>query len=131
MTFIQHELDGSGSCICYRAMRQRCIRNGLMVCQAIVAQIMKHFDPIGDPMILYARWRGTLMHRLYYSLDPNWVLHLDGYDKLKSYGFEIRGCIDEYNTRILWLSAIRSNKDPKEVCNFYFNYLLIAKGVPQ
>ena len=127
MTFIQHELDGSGSCICCRAMHQRCIRNGLMVCRVIVAQIMKHLDPIG----VNTRWRETLMHRLYYSRGPNWVWHLDGYDKLKPYGFEIHGCIDEYSTRILWLSVIKSNKGPKEVCNLYFNYLLITKGVQQ
>ena len=27
--------------------------------------------------------------------------------------------------------VIQSNKDPKEVCNLYFNYLLIVKGVPR
>ena len=29
------------------------------------------------------------------------------------------------------LSGILSDKDPKEVCNLYLNYLLIANGVPQ
>ena len=38
--------------------------------------------------------------------------------------------MDGYSRRVLWLSVIRSNKDPKEVCNLYFNYLLIVKGVP-
>ena len=56
---------------------------------------------------------------------------MDGYDKLKPYGFEIHGCIDEYSTRLLWLTVIRSSKGPKVVCNLYFNYLLIAKGVQQ
>ena len=39
--------------------------------------------------------------------------------------------MDGYSRHVLWLSVIRSNKDPKEVCNLYFNYLLIVKGVPQ
>ena len=26
---------------------------------------------------------------------------------------------------------IAGDKDPKEVCNLYFNHLLIAKGLPQ
>ena len=47
VTFIQHELEGSGSCISYTAMHQRCIRNGLMVSRLIVAQIIKHYDHIG------------------------------------------------------------------------------------
>ena len=56
---------------------------------------------------------------------------MGGYDKLKPYGFEIHGWIDGYSSRVLWLSVIRSNKDPNEVCNLCFIYLLIAKGVPQ
>ena len=42
VTFVQHELAGSGSCTGYRAMHQRSIRNGFMVSRVIVAQIMKH-----------------------------------------------------------------------------------------
>ena len=53
----------------------------------------------------------------------------DGSDKLKPYGFEIHGCIDGYSRSVLWLSVVRSNKDRKEMCNLYLNYLLIAKGV--
>ena len=87
---------------------------------------MKHFDRID----VNTRGRQTLRRRLFYSQGPNWVWRLDGYDKLKSYGFEIHGCIDGYSRRVLWLSVIRSNKDRKEVCNLYLNYLSIAKGVP-
>ena len=85
--FIQYELEGCGSCISYRAMHQRCIRNGLMVSQVIVTQIMKHLDPIGAS----TGRRGTLRRRLYYTTGPNWVWHSDGYSKLKPYGFEIHG----------------------------------------
>ena len=125
VTFIQHELEGSGSCTGYRAMHQTCIRNGLMVSRVIVAQIMRHVDPIVN-----TRRRRTLRRRLFYSPGPNWVWYLDGYDKWKPYDFEIHGCMDGYSSHVLWLSVIRSNKDPKEVCNFYFNYFLIVKGVP-
>ena len=58
-------------------------------------------------------------------------LVLDGYDKLKPHDFEIHGCMDGYSRHVSWLSVIRSNKDPKEACNLYFNYLLILKGVPR
>ena len=96
VTFIQHELEGSGSCTGYRAMHQRCIRNGFMVSRVIVAQIMKHLDPIVN-----ARGRRKLRHRLYYSPSPNWVWYLDGYDKLKHYDFEIHGCTDGYSRHVL------------------------------
>ena len=87
---------------------------------------MKELDPAGvDP-----RRRRTLRRRLYYSKGPNWVWHLDGYDELKPFGFEIHGCIDGYSRRVLWLNVLISNKDPKEVCNLFVNYLTVMKGIP-
>ena len=88
---------------------------------------MKHLDLIG----VNTEWRATLRCRLSYSQGTNWVWHLDGYDKLKPYGFEIHGCIDGYSRPVLWLSILQSNKDPTEMCNPYFHYLLIAKRVSQ
>ena len=67
--FIQPDLEGSGSCTGYRAMHQRCIRNGLMVSRVIVAQIMKHLDPIVN-----SRRRGTLRRRFF--LQPGSKLGL-------------------------------------------------------
>ena len=57
VTFIQNELAGSDSCIGYRAMDQ----NGFMVSRVIVAQVIKHIDPIG----VNTRRRGTLRYRSY------------------------------------------------------------------
>ena len=88
---------------------------------------MKHLDLIG----VNTEWRATLRCLLYYSQGTNRVWHLDGYDKLKPYGFEIHGCIDGYSRPVLWLSILQSNKDPTEMCNPYFHYLLIAKRVSQ
>ena len=90
-------------------MKQRCIKNQLNVSRGIVAQIMKELDSVGAD----AKRRRTLRRRLCYSKGPSWVLHLDGYDKLKPFGFEIHGCIDGYSRRALWLNVLKSNKDPK------------------
>ena len=38
-----------------------------------------------------------LRRRVYRSLGPNYVIHLDGYDKLKRFGFPIHGAIDGYS----------------------------------
>ena len=46
-------------------------------------------------------WRGK-----FFSGGPNWALHIDGYDKLKPYGFPINGWIDGYSQSILWLSIV-------------------------
>ena len=69
VTFIQHELDGSGTYIGYRPMHQRCIRTGLMLSRVTVAQIMKYLHPIG----VNTKRRRTLRCRLYYSKGPNWI----------------------------------------------------------
>lgn len=47
LAFIKHKGERRGSFLCYRAMHKRCIRNPLTVSGIIVAQIMKHFYPIG------------------------------------------------------------------------------------
>ena len=88
---------------------------------------MNYFDPTG----VNTRKRGTLWCKLYYSQGLNWAWNSEGYDNLKPNNFKINGCIDGHSKHVLWLSVIQSNKGPKEVCIIYFNYLLIAKGVPQ
>lgn len=45
------------------------------------------------------------VRRCYYSEGPSYVWHLDGYDKLKPYGFPIHGCIDGFSRKILWLEV--------------------------
>ena len=67
VSFIQNELQGSDSCIGYRAMQQRCIKNQLNVLRGIVAQIMKELDPVG----VGARRKRTLRRRSYFSKGPN------------------------------------------------------------
>ena len=88
---------------------------------------MKELDPVG----VDTRQGRALRRCLYYGKSPKRVWHLDSYDKFKPFGFESKGCIDEGSRCILWLNILRSNKDPKEVCNIFVNYLTVTKGVPQ
>ena len=69
VSFILHELQGSGSCIGHRAIQQRCIKNRLNASRAAFAQIMRDLDPVGVDV----RQRRTLRHRLCYSKGPNWL----------------------------------------------------------
>ena len=34
------------------------------------------------------------------NLGPNYIWHMDGYDKLKPFGIAVHGCIDGYCTYI-------------------------------
>ena len=71
-----------------------------------------------------------MKRRLYFARGPNWVWHIDGYDKLKPYGFSLHGAIDGFSRRIMWLHTLRSNKNPKEVCCLYLNTIR-STGVPR
>ena len=44
---------------------------------------------------------------------------MDGYDKLKPYGFPIHGCIDGFSRKMLWLQLSRSNNNPQVILRFF------------
>jgi len=46
---------------------------------------------------------------------------MDGYGKLKPYA----SCIDGFSRKMLWLKVYSSNKDPKVVCRYFCDLLLI------
>ena len=50
---------------------------------------------------------------MYTFRGPNFMWHVDGYDKLKLFGFPIHGCIDGYSRKILWLNVSPTNNDPQ------------------
>ena len=85
IAFIEQELQGSGSSLGYRQMHRLCCQNGIKITRKSVAIIQSMLDPEG----VQIRKRNRLRRRLYYSQGPNWVWHVDGYDKLKPYGFPI------------------------------------------
>ena len=88
--FIETELNGSGSEIDYRQKHQRCIHGGLKVTRKTVVTINKELDPEGVDL----RCKKHLRRRLYFARGPNWVWHIDGYDKLKPCSFNIHSTID-------------------------------------
>ena len=49
-----------------------------------------------DPEGVDSRKRKSIARRMYHSDGPGFVVHIDGYDKLKPYGFSIHGAIDGY-----------------------------------
>ena len=64
-----------------------------------------------------------LRRRVYHRVGPKGVIHIDGYDILKLFGFEIPGAICGYSSKILRLHGCLSNKDPKRVAFYFVNYL--------
>lgn len=54
-----------------------------------VLRLMHALDPEGVAM----RRRNCLTWRQYKNPGPNFIVHIDGYDEIKRYGFAIHGAI--------------------------------------
>ena len=91
---VRRELRGSGSMMGYRQMTRRLLHgHGVVVDKETVRERLKILDPEG----VDARSRHRLQRRQYKTEGPNHVWHIDGYDKLKPFGFCIHGSIDGYS----------------------------------
>lgn len=124
---ILKELNGSGSCLGYKSLWRR-IKNKycLNVKRDIVMKILQEADPIG----VEARSKARLKRRQYIVPGPNFLWHVDGYDKLKPFGFAIHGCIDGYSRKIIWLKVASSNNNTKYISWYFLNALKDTKCVP-
>ena len=124
---IEREIQGSGSCIGYRAMWQRLrTDHKLVVSQNTVRQALKLIDPDG----VTRRRKHRLQRRRYKARGPNHLWHLDGYDKLKPFGFCIHGCIDGYSRCIMWLEVGTTNNDPHVIAKYFIDCLRQVAGTP-
>ena len=113
---VGEELRGSGNFIGYRQIHQRVlVDHSLVVARETVRIILKTLDPEG----VLLRSRHRFRRRTYSVKGPNYIWHLDGYDKLKPFGFPIHGAIDGYSRRILWLRVMCTNNDPQVIAGFY------------
>ena len=122
---IEREIQGSGSCIGYRTMWQR-LRTDykLVVSQNTVRLALKLIDPDG----VTRRRKHRLQRRRYKARGPNHLWHLDGYDKLKPFGFCIHGCIDGYSRRIMWLEVGTTNNNPRVIAKYFIDCVRQVQG---
>ena len=76
-------------------MHQKLLMNGLIIDHEnidIDHLILKEFILLSTKQ----RARHSLTRYTYFSTGPNQTWHIDGYDKLKPFGFAIHGAIDGY-----------------------------------
>jgi len=115
---IQEELRGSGSSVGYRTMWQKLVvEHKLSVRKEFVRNALRIMDPEG----VDRRLKHRLQRRQYHAKGPNFIWHIDGYDKLKPYGFCIHGCIDGYSRKIMWLEVGRTNNHPGVIASYFLD----------
>lgn len=102
------------------------VRHHIHVPRSFVASFLKEIDPEG----VEERKRRCLQRRTYLSPGPTFCWHLDGYDKLKPFGFCVHGCIDGFSRRIIWLKVQRSNKNPRTIAKYFLQAVKAARGCP-
>lgn len=109
---IENELQmGNGTSVGYRLMHQKiCSSYGLVVDRETVRLALKALDPEG----VQRRLKTRLRRCKYQANGPNFLWHIDRYDKLKPFGFCTHGAIDGYSRRIMWLEVDHSNKKKKQ-----------------
>ena len=108
-----------GSLFGYRATHQRLIsQHGLATTREVVRHVLRAFDPER----VEHRSQHRLRRRIYRCKGPNYLWHIDGYDKLKLSGFCIHGAVDGLSRRILWLEVASSNNDPSIVAQYFLDY---------
>lgn len=100
---------------------------GLNVPCIIVQDILKEVDPEG----CHLRKAHRLKRRTYHCLGPNYTWHIDGYDKVKPFGFPIHGAIDGFSRKMLWLEVTRSNNSPDNNAIYFLSIVNELKGYPR
>lgn len=122
--FLETEMRNSGQLHGYRWMHLKCVQQGLVVAKEKVRSLMSILDPNGVDI----RSRRRLSRRQYNSKGPNYLWHVDSYDKLKPYGICINGCIDGFSRKIMWLEAASTNSDPRVIAGYYLKTVIEEGG---
>lgn len=89
-------------------------------------QLLRLVDPEGVEL----RKRRRLKHRQYVVPGSNHIWHVDGYDKLKPYGFAINGCIDGFSRKMMWLKLGTTNNKPEVIAHHFVEAVLENELVP-
>ncbi|KAL9959657.1 hypothetical protein ACROYT_G032997 [Oculina patagonica] len=124
---IEREIGGSGCFVGYRRLWARLRRKGYFVKRSRIMTMLREIDPEG----VESRKRKRLRRRTYQAKGPNYVWHIDGYDKLKPYGFCVHGGIDGFSRRLIWLEVGTTNNNPEVITKFYLDALKQVGGLPR
>ncbi|XP_030612236.1 uncharacterized protein LOC115799291 [Archocentrus centrarchus] len=124
---IMTELRGPGQLFGYRTMWQVLKqKHKLRVKRDGVMRLLRQLNPQGIAM----RTRRRFTRRTYHSMGPNYIWHVDGYDKLKPFGLALSGCIDGFSRRMMWLVCGATNNNPSVIALNYINCVKSLGVIP-
>ena len=108
-------------------MWAKMIKRGIIAKRERVMTLLKELDPDG----VETRRKKRLRRRAYHTKGPNFIWHIDGYDKIKPFGFSVHGCVDGFPRRLLWLEVGPTSKNPEVIAKFYLDTVKQLGGVPR
>lgn len=123
---LEQIIQGPGSCGGYRTVWHTLRKEGFQAPRNVIANLLKELDPEGTDF----RKARKLKRRQYRNPGPNFAWHIDGYDKIKPYGFSIHGAIDGFSRKLIWLHVCRSNKSPDKIAKMYIDAVINFEGCP-
>ena len=125
--FIIDMIQQQGSCHGYRSVHAACLRYGFTVSRDDVRLLLAIVDSYGVSM----RAKHKLQRRQYFSRGPNWLWHLDGYDKSKPFGLCIHGAIDGFSRNVIWLNVYKTNNDPGIISGYCMEAVKSLRAMPR
>ena len=123
--FTVDQLQGPGKDHGYQWMYTKCKQHGISIRKEDVRILLSLLDPTGS-QVRYSRH----LRRRQCFRGPNFMWHIDSYDKLKPYGICINGCIDAFSRNIIWLRATLTNSDPKVIGGYFVEAVECCGGCP-
>ncbi len=125
--FVRKTILQEGNHHGYRWMHLQCIQSGLSVDRETIRLLLQVIDEEG----VATRRRKRLQRRSYFAKGPNFIWHVDSYDKLKPYGFCINGCIDGFSRAIMWLKVYTTNSNPRIVAGYFMKEVQRRSACPK
>ena len=107
-------------------MWMRLKAKGIKASRSVVRLTLKFLTP----RLVEQRRRRRFQRRDYVNPGPNFCWHVDGYDKLKKYGFAKHGGIDGYSRRLMWLHVGVTNNHPQVTALYFARTVSQLKIVP-
>ena len=105
INYIADQLRGPARLYGYQMMTERCRSEGLRVTRNFVYAVQSVLDPEG-----VQQRRARRLRRRHYSVPgPNYIWHMDSYNKLTAFGIGVNGCIDGFSWHIIWMQANVTN----------------------